>query len=321
MNKFSKLILAVFIGLLPIVVSAQALILKAPKATYSVGDSFQISLLIDTHGQIINTVSGKIVVPQDKLAIIDTRYGNSIITLWVDRPKISGNEIIFSGGVPGGFGGSAGSILSFGVKAKSEGDALVTLADIKVLLNDGLGTELVVAKESLSLSIKKAVIKTPVPTPTPQSPTTTPATEEPPTPIEVYAPSPDTVHPEAFIPIVSSNPTVADNKYFVSFSAVDKDSGIGHYEITEKPFLISFITSKFDTAPANIESPYVLKWQIWPTEIFIKAYDQAGNFKEGYATKPMHPGLLWSLFAGVLAVAILVTRYIYKPRRPKKRLI
>lgn len=312
MTKFSKLIPAIFIGLLPIVVGAQSLILKATKSTYSVGDSFQISLSIDTHGKTINTVSGKIVVPQDKLSMIDTRYGNSIITLWVNRPKISGSEIIFTGGAPGGFGGSAGPILSFGVKAKSEGDALVTLVDVKVLLNDGLGTELAVTKEALNLNIKKAAVD--IPKPPPPSPTTTPAGQEPPPQIEVYAPAPDTTPPEDFVPVVSNHPSVADNKYFVSFSAVDKDSGIGHYEITEKPFLISLVTSKFDAVAANAESPYVLKRQMWPTKIFVKAYDQAGNFKEGYATKPMHPGLLWSLFIAILAVAILVTRYIDKPR-------
>ncbi len=318
MTKIPKVkiifLLSTFYFLFSVSVYAQSIFLNSARTSYNVGDSFSVSLNIDTGGQIINTISGSISVPTDKFQIMETRYGNSIISLWVERPKIdSGSGIIsFAGGVPGGFGGSNGPILSFVLKAKKTGTSALALDNIKVLLNDGLGTELKnIASKGLSLSIGEAPVKKPTP----------PSEKGEPKIEEIYVPSPDNIPPEDFFPMVSKNSKVADNKYFVSFFAVDKDTGVSRYEITEKPLILSYITSKFNKPWTAGESPYVLRGQWWAYKVVVRAYDQAGNYKEGIVLKPFHPVVL-AIFAVLLVmITFLITRFISRPRPRHKRMI
>lgn len=303
--KTKFLILLVCLAILPQITNAQSLSLTSAKNTYFKGDSFQVSLSINTAGQTINTIEGVISVPLDKFQILETRYGNSIISLWVERPKIdSGKGIIsFTGGIPGGFGGSNGPILSFTLKAKQTGSGQISLKDIKVLLNDGQGTEL----KNISLKTLTLTIKEPLPVP-----------EEEEKPVEVYLPPADTIPPESFYPLVSRNASVADNKYFVSFFAVDKDSGISHYEIAEKPLILSYITSKFDKSATAGESPYVLKGQLWAYKVIVRAYDQAGNYREGTAVKNLHPIIIWILIILLVIISVAITYFLPRPRQRKK---
>ncbi len=295
---------------------AQSLNLTSSKTSYNVGDSFLVSLSINTKNKPINTISGTIKVSPDKLRITDVRYGNSIITLWVERPKINAlaGTITFAGGVPGGFNGSSGPILSFILKTTNIGSAPITLDNFNVLLNDGLGTVLSnVALNKLSITISKA----PPPAPKKEEPKGAESAEQ-----EVYVPPPDAIPPESFVPTVSRNPGVEGNKYFVSFFAVDKDSGIARYEATEKPLILSYFTSRFDTPWTITESPYIIAHQYLTREILVRAYDQAGNLTEESVLKPIHPALLW-IFIGFWTLIVVGASYFYfKPRvRSLKRKI
>jgi hypothetical protein len=296
--------------------SAQSLSLTSAKNSYNFGDSFSVSLSIDTGGKIVNTISGAINIPADKFQILETRYGNSIISLWVERPTINSGAgaITFAGGVPGGFGGSNGPILSFSLKAKKAGSGTASLEGIKVLLNDGLGTEL----KNISLKTLTLTIKEPPPAPKAEEKVLPKPEEEKPVE-EVYLPLPDTTPPESFIPLVSRNQSVADNKYFVSFFAVDKDTGISRYEIMEKPLILSYITSKFDTPFLQGESPYVLKGQWWSYKVIVRVYDQAENYTDEDVIKPFHPVVL-VIFALILVVStFLITRFASRPRKHAKK--
>src|SRR3989344_3586500 len=296
----------------PLVAGADNLILKSAKTIYQVGDSFSVSLVLDTKGQSVNTLGATILVDKTRLQIVDVRYWSSIISLWVERPAINSTAgtITFTGGIPGGFSGSAGPILSFGVKARAEGSAAINLKDIKILLNDGKGTELSGATSGiLKLSIVKAAVKPAVPAGAPEKPK------------EVYVPPPDIIPPENFIPLVSRHPTIGDNKYFVSFFAVDKDSGVSYYEIRESPLILSLITTKFDTLPARGETPYILKGQFWAYKITVRACDQAGNCTDAFVQKPLHPIAAAAIVLILLILAVLWTRWIYKPRRRPRKMV
>ncbi|MFA4890589.1 MAG: cohesin domain-containing protein [Candidatus Paceibacterota bacterium] len=294
---------------------AQSLILKSAKSSYNVGDSFSVSLSINTDGQAINTISGTISVPTDKFQIVDVRYGSSIVSLWVDKPKIDYNNgtIIFTGGIPGGYNGSNGPILSFGLKAKKVGSAVVGLQDIKVLLNDGIGTELKnISLNTLSLNISEAPAKPVQETPA-EPEKNPPAGGE-----EIYAPTPDITPPENFIPVISRHPSIENNKFFASFFAVDKDTGISYYEVEEKPFLLSLVTDKFNKPFIKADSPNILRGQYWSYRVIVRAYDQAGNYTTGFADKPFSPIILLIFVLILIAISIIVTRFVSHPQRRKK---
>lgn len=296
---------------------AQSVALKSAKTSYEVGEGFPVSLSIDTDGKSINTISGTIRAPADIFQMFDLRYGNSIVSLWVEKPAINASEgtITFTGGVPGGFNGMGGPILNFALKAKKTGGATISLEQVIVLLNDGLGTELKdVALKPISVTIVPAAPKKIVP---PTEKKEEPLKQEIPAEEEQLLLLPDRDAPEEFVPIVSRDPSVAGNKYFVSFFAVDKDTGVSFYEVEERPKVISWFTSVFTKPWTRAESPYVLRTQWWPTTVVVRAHDQAGNFAEHAAGKPTHPVLLF-IFTGMLIVAIIWRNRFYFISKKKR---
>jgi hypothetical protein len=303
------LLFSVFYFLFSVSAYAQSLSLSTSKSSYNVGDSFSVSLILNAGGNNINTISGKIIVPTDKFQIVDVRYGNSVVSLWVEQPKINyaNGSIAFAGGVPGGFSGSNGPILTFALKTKITGQGIVNLQDIKILLNDGQGTELKnITLKNLALNISQA-----------SKNVATPPSKE--IPQEVYLPQADTIPPELFIPLISQNPSIQNNKYFVSFFAVDKNTGVDHYEIREEPFILSSISKKFIIDWQEGKSPYVLFYQLWRAKILGRAYDQAGNYTEESVEKPFDQIVIWVFAAAILIVVISYLKF--KGRKTKTRKI
>jgi hypothetical protein len=293
---------------------AQSISLKSAKTSYEVGEGFPVSLSIDTGGKSINTISGTIRVGADAFQIFDLRYGNSIITLWVEKPAINASEgtITFTGGVPGGFTGTGGPLLNFAEKAKKMGSATIALEQVSVLLNDGLGTELKdLVLKPLTITAIPAVLKKIAP----------PAEKKEEEKKEQLFLLPDKDAPDEFIPIVSRDPRVADNNYFVSFFAVDKDTGIAFYEIEERPKIILRLTAAFNKPWMRAESPYVLRMQWLPTTVTVRAFDQAGNMREGNASKPAHPifiGIILGAIAALLSIGYLIKRKSSSPPQSLK---
>ncbi|MDO8564814.1 MAG: hypothetical protein Q7R88_02355, partial [bacterium] len=276
------------------------------------GENISVTVSVNSQGNSINTVSGKVVVPST-FSIREVRHGNSVISLWVEQPKIQpDNTVTFAGGIPGGFN-STGPLFTLYVSKASAGEGTVRLSDVKVLLNDGLGTEAAATMGSLSLTIKAAAAK-----PAPAPATKPKATTEQPKAAEQTPLPKDEVAPEAFAPLISRHESIAENKYFVSFFAVDKDSGIDRYEVREgyrmPPFSGGFGWSEWEKA----KTPYVLKRQILPTEVQVRAFDGKSNVAEGATKKPLSPGLTVLLTLVLMGLAALST-YVRLRRRPSRK--
>lgn len=139
----------IFIGLILFfawfgVASASTLyFLPESQESYS-GETFIIDARIDTEGKSVNVINGTIEYPSDKIEVSDVVEGDSVISLWVQRPIDSDQkgEISFVGGAPNGFVGE-GDIFKIVFKAKpgiiSE-EGIKFSGNTKVLLNDGKGT-------------------------------------------------------------------------------------------------------------------------------------------------------------------------------------
>lgn len=287
------------VGSIPGYLFAQAVSVRSSSSTYHVGDTFQISVTLNTGGQSANTVSGYVKVPSG-FSVSDIRYGNSIISLWVTSPKYDGSGITFAGGTPGGYTGSSGPLFTFVLRATQEGTFTIPSSDVKILLNDGQGTEINnVQAGSQTVTILKAEPK-PVTPNQPSSPSSKPS-QTPVTP--TAASNQDTTPPEHFIPLISQHPMMAENKYFVSFVAQDKDTGVAYYEVMEAPLFIS--SGKW----VKSKSPYVLVHQNFPGRVYVRAYDNAGNMTESFATKPASP-VFWIVLIIVLMVVSIAVTYI-----------
>lgn len=240
------------------------------------GDKLEANFFLNTDNENINAIEGKIIFPEKLIELKEIKDGNSIINFWIERPKTSDGGILFSGIIPGGYSGKKGLILSVVFQSIQEGQGLVEARDIKVLLNDGEGTETGVTISNLQFVISKQALL-----PKPSLPE-----------------KKDIDMPEVFEPMVASDPTVFNGKYFLVFATQDKGSGIDRYEVCE---------GKRKCIVA--ESPYLLKNQNLDEEIVVKAIDKSGN--ERIITVSAQKPRLWYKNYAIPAIIILVIAIAY----------
>lgn len=120
--------------------------LSPSQGTFEVGNTFAVSVFVNTGGQDINAVRLDLSFPADKLQIVDPTAGNSFISIWITQPTFSNvtGSATFEGGLPSpGINTSAGLITTITFRAKSPGSATISvLNSSRVLANDGAGTDL-----------------------------------------------------------------------------------------------------------------------------------------------------------------------------------
>lgn len=108
------------------------------------GSTFEVPILIDTKGNSINGIEISVSFDKDKLSIIKPSGGKSIVGVWIEPPKYDNTKgkASYVGVVPGGITTESGLIGTITFKALRTGSAVVSVgSDSHVLLNDGLGTE------------------------------------------------------------------------------------------------------------------------------------------------------------------------------------
>lgn len=269
------LVVASCLLIIPMISLAQTVSLKSDKTKYNLGDSFLVTASLDAAGNDINSLGGTIMIPSDRFEVSQIETGGSFMSLWVQRPELAANGIAgttgtsssqyridFSGGLPGGYSGSSGTIFTFVLKVKKAGSDEVDLDGLKAYLNDGKGT----AVTSIKLIPLKIIV-----------------TNDASLPQLTYTAKIDTTPPEPFSISLSKNRSVAGNKYFVSFFAVDKGTGIAKYQVEEDPWILSWFGYK--KVWDDSESPQILYYQKWISTIKVRALDTAGNVKEEKVTK------------------------------------
>ena len=216
-----------------------------------VGDIFIAELKLEDISQKINAMDGLIIFDPAFLQVKDVSTGDSVFQLWPRTPDFSSIEgkIMFTGGVPSGTMG--GSIVKIAFLAKKAGQANFYLSDDSALyLNDGKGTKTSAQNQKVALTVLESDASMPTQN------------------IWQESLSGDKFAPKNLIIQLGSDPYTFDGKYFISFFAEDKESGIDHYEVKEGDK--DFVTTA---------SPYVLTDQSLKSKIFVKAVDKAGNEK------------------------------------------
>ncbi len=147
-NRLVQLIIAIvfsaglWFGLVNIVQAANFSISPA-SGTYTVGSTFEVSVLVDTKGQEINALQMQLSFPADKLQLVSPSAGSSIIEIYTTPPRFNNNtgtvEII--GGIPNGINVPSGLVSKLTFRVKSVGQASLRFTgESQVLLNDGRGT-------------------------------------------------------------------------------------------------------------------------------------------------------------------------------------
>jgi hypothetical protein len=123
--------------------SGSSLYLAPSKGSFLVGNTFSVSIFVNTKSTDINAVQVDLKFPADILQVTSPTTGESFISEWLTPPTYSNiaGFINFKGGIKEGIVTSAGLVSTVTFRAKSAGTAKIEFLDSsKILLRDGKGT-------------------------------------------------------------------------------------------------------------------------------------------------------------------------------------
>lgn len=295
---FTILLFSIFYFLVSGYCQAAVLYLEPSQGEYYRSDNFVIKIKIDTEGECINTVKADLSFPIEFLKVIDFSEAGSFLNVWIQPASIDkGKGIIsFIGGTPGGFcgilAGDSGEAnllgkIIFEVKDDSIGTAEIKiLGSSQVLLNDGLGTTAELKNQGAIFHILEGI----------------PEATKREWQIELAK---DKTPPEPFTIRIVQDPILFEGKYFIIFSAIDKQTGIDYYEIKE---------GKKEWEKAV--SPYLLEDQSLKSIIKVRAVDKAGNERIIEYKPSVEVSFRWLLFSALIIIGWIIFRFIKRLRVP-----
>jgi len=252
---------------------------------FSNDQEFLLEIFLDTEGESLNAIDGKVLFSNNLLEVKEIRDGNSSINFWIERPNISNlNTITFSGVTPGGLFGKKALLFSVVFRTKISGSGKIEIDGLSVLKNDGKGTKVEVASTDFQFSVSKQINSQVV--------------------IKLLK---DNEPPENFTPTIGSDPSIFDNQYFLVFVTQDKIGGIDHYEVSEKREFRILNLEFGKKIWKNAESPYLLENQNLDGKIFIKAIDKNSNERIVW----LNPQKSISLYQQSLIFSILLVICIF----------
>ena len=233
-------------------VRAAQLYFDSQEAVIGATGEFRVALNISA-ADPINAIAGAISFSPE-IEPYDVSDGSSIINIWLDKPNWdeASRLLTFSGIIPGGFVGKDAPllILKLQVVGDGEGEALLSFnqEQTKIYLNTPDGIEDELELEELRLPITRGKENIPVK-------------------------FRDIDPPEPFIPTITRDELIFNNKWFLVFSTQDKVSGLLGYEISEKRGKLAENYNKLSWQVAA--SPFLLQDQELKSYIYVKAIDKA----------------------------------------------
>jgi hypothetical protein len=296
---YNTVALVTFFILIPAITSAATVYIETAQNKISVGDTAILNVKINAEGATINTVEGTVSLKSlgGNLVVKEFSLANSAFGLWPRTPSLSndGKTISFVGGVPGGFSIEGATLFKIIVEAQKEGAVTLVPESLNAFANDGEGTKVSIKGVNLPVTVISAQ-KGVQPTNEWQK-----------------VIGGDKTAPEDFIIVLGQDSSLFEGKKFAFFSALDNQSGVDHYDVSE------------NGAPAvRSGSTYVLQDQSGQVKLDVIAYDKAGNKKSstysgtGSETQSGGKGISWVTIVSIV-VALYIIRKIYKKMKGGKK--
>jgi hypothetical protein len=140
------------------VVSAASLNVSPSTRVYTSNSTFTVRVVVNSAGAPINAAEGTLTFNPRELSVVSVNRSSSIFNLWVAEPAFSNSAgtVSFSGGLPSGYTGAAGTIMSVTFRTIGSGNARVNFSNASVLANDGRGTNVLSGMNGGNYTIQAA---------------------------------------------------------------------------------------------------------------------------------------------------------------------
>ncbi|MEK7173743.1 MAG: cohesin domain-containing protein [Patescibacteria group bacterium] len=125
--------------------------LSPSAGTFVVGSTFDVTLVLDTNNTDINAVAVFLSFPPEKLQVVSSTAGKSVVSLWSVPPRFNNREgtLELQGVITGGLNASNALITTITFRIKSTGTSIIKIGDAsRVLRNDGAGTDYLQHREN-----------------------------------------------------------------------------------------------------------------------------------------------------------------------------
>ncbi len=285
-------------------------------------DTFSVEVRVDTDEDECINAADAVITYDPSIAAADVSLGDSIFTLWVERPTIDQEKhtITFAGGIPNGYCGripgdprltNVIAKIIFRVPGFSVGSGSTNgIANISfdpqthVYLNSGDGSMAPLRTFGTTVHVDQKAGSS--------------ISDEWRTEV-----SNDDAPPSPFSIELVQNDSVFSGRHYIVFSTTDKQSGLDHYEVFEEPLdeISLFRWGEPDAVWERAESPYVLNDQRLRSVIRVKAIDKAGNeqiaiYAPEEAARVIDPlTAVLALSIGVLVLVLIVVFGLFMRRR------
>lgn len=153
-NYSLKLLIILFLGLVPVFASAATLSVSPASGTLEVGQKVTIRLVV-SGSTPVNAISGSVSFPTSLLNIDSISKTGSVLNFWVKEPNFSESTgtLHFEGVSLGGFSGGTGTVLTAVLQATKVGSAKINFTSGQILANDGQGTDVTSGLSGASFTV------------------------------------------------------------------------------------------------------------------------------------------------------------------------
>ncbi len=144
--------------LLPQAIQAATLAVTPASGVYTTGSTFTVQVIVNTAGKPINAADGTLSFNPRELSVIAASRSSSIFNLWTAEPTFSNTNgtVSFGGGLPSGYTGAAGNVMTVTFKSLTSGSAKISLTGASVLAADGRGTNVLTSMSGGTYTLSAA---------------------------------------------------------------------------------------------------------------------------------------------------------------------
>lgn len=160
-TNYLQVIFAAFLWLVLAGVANAATMQVSPSTgVYQAGATFSVDIQVRPNGQPVNAAEGTLKYNPSELSVVSVNRNSSIFNLWVAEPAFSNSAgtVTFSGGVPSGYTGTVGRVLTVTFRTKGAGSPRLSFTNGSVLANDGRGTNVLTSMNGGSYTVSAATV-------------------------------------------------------------------------------------------------------------------------------------------------------------------